>query len=108
MFWEEQWKQISSLFLQECWGLALGKGNQPSVNVTGNGTKWLGEGDADSEKIHLFLLCKAAASLVSTACWSVLPVLSPLLLFVTWWDTGISAFAWDEGGRRLKSPKNGN
>lgn len=35
------------------------------MNVTGSGTKWLGEDDADPEKkIHLFLLCKAGASLV--------------------------------------------
>lgn len=40
----------------------------------------LGEGDADPEKIHLFLLCKAGASLVSTDCWSVLPVPAALPL----------------------------
>lgn len=60
--------QISSLFLLECWGLALGKENQPSVNVTGSGVKWLGEGEADSEKIHLFWLCFSCVTDCCSAC----------------------------------------
>lgn len=75
------------------------------MNVTGSGMKWLGEGDADSEKIHLLLLCKAAASLVSTEGWSVLPLPAPPPSFVTWWGTGMGVFAWEEGGKWLKNPQ---
>lgn len=75
------------------------------MNVTGSGMKWLGEGDADSEKIHLLLLCKAAASLVCPrrAGVSFLCLLPPPS-FVTWWGTGMGVFAWDEGGEMVKKP----